>query len=246
MTVNFRRSMEREHAHERTVTNRPFDGAVLPDRHDGVRNIRACRGADRSGSSRSQVVAIREDAMKGLLSGLIVASSILAPLGGCAADAPALLLHRKSRDGSLVHRRSRGRASRGRAARCEILQPGCEGRCEPRHHRGRQCGRQRRGRHRDIVVPDQQIGPAILAKAKEAKIPVIAVDDSIKDADGKEAPFVGFSAIEGSASRSAMRLPTCMSRAVGEIKSSPTPNCFRWKSRASPYAWTARTTPSPF
>jgi L-arabinose transport system substrate-binding protein len=46
-----------------------------------------------------------------------------------------------------------------------------------------------------IVVPDQQIGPAVIAKAKEAHIPLIAVDDVIKDSEGKEAPFVGFSGV---------------------------------------------------
>jgi L-arabinose transport system substrate-binding protein len=44
-----------------------------------------------------------------------------------------------------------------------------------------------------IVVPEQQIGPAVLAKAKDAGIPMIAVDDVIKDGAGNEAPFVGFS-----------------------------------------------------
>ncbi len=47
-----------------------------------------------------------------------------------------------------------------------------------------------------IVVPDQQIGPAVLKKAEEAGIPMIAVDDGIKDAAGKSAPFVGFSGTE--------------------------------------------------
>ncbi len=44
-----------------------------------------------------------------------------------------------------------------------------------------------------IVVPEQKVGPAVLKKAKDANIPMIAVDDSIKDEAGKEAPFVGFS-----------------------------------------------------
>lgn len=47
-----------------------------------------------------------------------------------------------------------------------------------------------------IVVPDQQVGPAVMAKAKEAGIPLIAVDDNISDAEGNAAPFVGFSAVE--------------------------------------------------
>lgn len=46
-----------------------------------------------------------------------------------------------------------------------------------------------------IVVPEQKIGPAVIAKAKEAGIPLIAVDDGIKDKDGNDAPFVGFSAV---------------------------------------------------
>lgn len=47
-----------------------------------------------------------------------------------------------------------------------------------------------------IVVPDQQIGPAVLSKAREASIPMIAVDDGIADAKGQAAPFVGFSGTE--------------------------------------------------
>ncbi len=43
-----------------------------------------------------------------------------------------------------------------------------------------------------IVVPDQAIGPQVIDRAREAGIPLIASDDIIKDADGKEAPFVGF------------------------------------------------------
>ena len=43
-----------------------------------------------------------------------------------------------------------------------------------------------------IVVPDQQIGPQVIAAAKAAGIPIMASDDVIKDADGKEAPFAGF------------------------------------------------------
>jgi len=40
-----------------------------------------------------------------------------------------------------------------------------------------------------IVVPDQKIGPAVLKRAHDANIPMIAVDDGIKDAEGKDAPF---------------------------------------------------------
>lgn len=45
-----------------------------------------------------------------------------------------------------------------------------------------------------IVVPDQAIGPAVIARTQEAGIPVIAVDDVIKDAAGVDASFVGFEA----------------------------------------------------
>lgn len=43
-----------------------------------------------------------------------------------------------------------------------------------------------------IVVPDQQIGPAVIDKAKAANIPLIALDDNIKDSTGAESPFAGF------------------------------------------------------
>lgn len=43
-----------------------------------------------------------------------------------------------------------------------------------------------------IVVPDQQIGPAVIDKARQANIPLIALDDVIKDASGADAPFAGF------------------------------------------------------
>lgn len=43
-----------------------------------------------------------------------------------------------------------------------------------------------------IVVPDQKIGPQVIAAAKEAGIPLIATDDAISDGDGNPAPFVGF------------------------------------------------------
>ena len=45
-----------------------------------------------------------------------------------------------------------------------------------------------------IVVPDTKIGPAVIEKAQAAGIPLIAVDDTILDANGKAAPFVGFDA----------------------------------------------------
>ncbi|MBK4347121.1 substrate-binding domain-containing protein [Lacisediminihabitans changchengi] len=43
-----------------------------------------------------------------------------------------------------------------------------------------------------IVVPDQQIGPQVIAAAKAAGIPIMASDDIIKDAAGKPAAFAGF------------------------------------------------------
>lgn len=43
-----------------------------------------------------------------------------------------------------------------------------------------------------ITVPDQSIGPAIAKAAADAGIPLIATDDPIKDAAGKDIPFVGF------------------------------------------------------
>lgn len=43
-----------------------------------------------------------------------------------------------------------------------------------------------------IVVPDQQIGPQVIDAATAAGIPIMAADDVIKDASGKEAPFTGF------------------------------------------------------
>lgn len=43
-----------------------------------------------------------------------------------------------------------------------------------------------------IVVPDAQIGPQVIDAARNAKIPLIASDDAIKDGQGKDAAFVGF------------------------------------------------------
>jgi L-arabinose transport system substrate-binding protein len=42
-----------------------------------------------------------------------------------------------------------------------------------------------------IVVPDQKIGPAVIRKAEQADVPLIASDDVIVDSDGKPAPYVG-------------------------------------------------------
>jgi L-arabinose transport system substrate-binding protein len=47
-----------------------------------------------------------------------------------------------------------------------------------------------------IVVPEQQIGPAVMKKAADAGIPIIAVDDGIVDEAGNPAPFVGFSSVD--------------------------------------------------
>ncbi len=44
-----------------------------------------------------------------------------------------------------------------------------------------------------MVVPQQKIGPAVIAKANAANVPLISVDDPIIGSDGKAAPFVGFS-----------------------------------------------------
>mgnify|MGYP005849344281 CR=1 FL=1 len=44
-----------------------------------------------------------------------------------------------------------------------------------------------------IVVPEQQIGPAVMQKAADAGIPLMTVDDEIQDATGSFAPHVGFS-----------------------------------------------------
>lgn len=43
-----------------------------------------------------------------------------------------------------------------------------------------------------IVVPDQKIGPRVIDMAKQANIPMVASDDTLKDAQGKAIPFVGF------------------------------------------------------
>jgi L-arabinose transport system substrate-binding protein len=42
-----------------------------------------------------------------------------------------------------------------------------------------------------IVVPDQAVGPAVIQKAESADIPLVAVDDTIKDRDGQPAPYIG-------------------------------------------------------
>lgn len=42
-----------------------------------------------------------------------------------------------------------------------------------------------------IVVPDRGLGPVVAAKAKEAGVPLVAVDDDIAFEDGTPVPFVG-------------------------------------------------------
>ena len=43
-----------------------------------------------------------------------------------------------------------------------------------------------------IVVPDQKIGPQVIDMAKQANIPMVASDDTLKDGKGNPIPFVGF------------------------------------------------------
>ena len=43
-----------------------------------------------------------------------------------------------------------------------------------------------------MTAPDQAIGPAVTKAALDAKIPFVATDDSLKDADGNAIPYVGF------------------------------------------------------
>ncbi len=43
-----------------------------------------------------------------------------------------------------------------------------------------------------LTAPDQAMGPAAAKAAADAKIPLVATDDSLKDAAGKGVPFVGF------------------------------------------------------
>lgn len=54
-----------------------------------------------------------------------------------------------------------------------------------------------------LTVPDQSIGPAVIAKAKESGVLLIAPHDPISDADGNPAPFISWSSPE-------------MGKAVGE------------------------------
>lgn len=43
-----------------------------------------------------------------------------------------------------------------------------------------------------MVAPDQSLGPRIVQATSAANIPLLASDDILKDASGKEVPFVGF------------------------------------------------------
>ena len=56
-----------------------------------------------------------------------------------------------------------------------------------------------------IVVPDKALGPVVAKKAKDAGIPLIAVDDDITYKDGSPVPYVGIDALTTSASRWARR-----------------------------------------
>ena len=45
-----------------------------------------------------------------------------------------------------------------------------------------------------IVVPDRALGPVVAARAAEAGVPLVAVDDDITDEDGNPVPYVGLNA----------------------------------------------------
>lgn len=45
-----------------------------------------------------------------------------------------------------------------------------------------------------IVVPDRALGPVVAARAKEAGVPLVAVDDDITFEDGTPVPYVGLNA----------------------------------------------------
>lgn len=45
-----------------------------------------------------------------------------------------------------------------------------------------------------IVVPDKALGPVVAARAKEAGVPLVAVDDDITFEDGSPVPYVGLNA----------------------------------------------------
>ncbi|MBE9639785.1 substrate-binding domain-containing protein [Salipiger mangrovisoli] len=45
-----------------------------------------------------------------------------------------------------------------------------------------------------IVVPDRALGPVVAARAAQAGIPLVAVDDDIQDENGNPVPYVGLNA----------------------------------------------------
>ncbi len=47
-----------------------------------------------------------------------------------------------------------------------------------------------------IVVTHQTLGPTVVDKAREAGIPIITIDDTIEDSDGKQIPHVGLPTTE--------------------------------------------------
>jgi len=47
-----------------------------------------------------------------------------------------------------------------------------------------------------VVVTHQTLGPAVIDKAREAKIPIITIDDTIKDSSGTQIPHVGLPTTE--------------------------------------------------
>jgi L-arabinose transport system substrate-binding protein len=47
-----------------------------------------------------------------------------------------------------------------------------------------------------VVVTHQTLGPTVVDKAREAKIPIITIDDTIQDSSGKQIPHVGLPTTE--------------------------------------------------
>lgn len=47
-----------------------------------------------------------------------------------------------------------------------------------------------------LVTADQKLGPAVVTRLKSADVPLVAVDDPIKDAEGNPVPFVGMATEE--------------------------------------------------
>lgn len=69
-----------------------------------------------------------------------------------------------------------------------------------------------------VVLPDQKLGPGVAQKAANAKVPLVATDDALKDASGGQVPFVGFDG-------------TAMGHAVGK-EAAKLYNASGWKSDA--------------